>query len=74
MWSFSETNNIRNNLKMHLSNYSWYLGSYVTPGFEGYSIQVDVSRIDSSVINAIPSRIRRTWIKVYLRSGGEEQH
>lgn len=74
MWSFSETNNIRNNLKMHLSNYSWYLGSYVVPGFEGYAIQVDVSRLDNYVKNAIPNRIRRTWININLKTSPEENH
>lgn len=72
MWTYSETNNVRNSLKMHLSNYSWYLGSYVVPGFEGYGIQVDVSKLDSHILNAIPSKIKRTWVKVNLKSNLEE--
>lgn len=74
MWSYSETNNIRKRLKMHLSNYSWYLGSYVIPGFEGYNIQVDVSRMDKGVSIAIPARINRTWVKVQVQSQHEENH
>ena len=74
MWTYSETNNIRNSLKMYLSNYSWYLGSHVVPGFEGFAIEVDVCRMDNQVMNAIPSRIKRTWIRVNVKNNVEEQH
>lgn len=66
MWTINETNNLRNSLKMKLSQYSWYLGSFVIPSFEGYGIQVDISRMDPSTVKLIPFRIKNTVIKINL--------
>jgi len=67
MWTINETNNLRNSLKMKLCQYSWYVGSNVIPNFEGYGIQIDVSRIDEHVTRNIPYRIKNTIIKVNLK-------
>jgi hypothetical protein len=64
-----ETNNLRQIVKMKLSSYAWYLGSYVIPDFEGYAIQVEISRCDNEIWNLIPDRIRRTNIRIQVKNG-----
>lgn len=66
MWTINETNNLRNSLKMRLSQYSWYLGSFVIPNFEGYGIQIDVSRINPTIARIVPFKIKNTSIKINL--------
>lgn len=68
MWTMKETNTVRQLVKMRLSNYGWYLASYVVPDFEGYSIQVEVSRMDNDFWERMPSRIGRTNIKFQVRN------
>lgn len=69
MWTMKETNNVRQLVKMRLSHHGWYLGSYVVPDFEGYSILVEVSRVDKDFWNRMPSQIGRTNIRFQVRNG-----
>jgi len=71
MWTINETNNLRNSLKMRLAQYSWYVSSYVVPNFEGYAIQVDVSRVNKEVFRAIPFKIKNTVVKINLKENVE---
>lgn len=71
MWTINETNNLRNSLKMRLAQHSWYIASHVVPNFEGYAIQIDVSRIDKNVVSAIPFKIKNTLIKINLKENLE---
>jgi hypothetical protein len=69
MWTMQETNAIRQSLKMKLSNYNWYLASYVVPDFEGYAIQVEISKCDNHIWNLIPDNIKQTNIKIQVKNG-----
>lgn len=73
MCSINETNNIRNSLKMRLSQYSWYLGSSIIPNIEGYGIQVDVSRISSDILNLVPFKLKGVRVKVQLKLEGQDE-
>lgn len=49
MATFFEANQTRMSLKMKLSNYAWYNWSVVIAEQDGYSILINVKKIDNSV-------------------------
>jgi hypothetical protein len=73
MWTMKETETLRQSLKMKLSCFDWYLGSYVVPDFEGYAIQVDVSKMLPVVWTTIPLRMRNTNIKIVVKNDNEQK-
>ena len=54
MSTFNETNQVRNALKMKLSQHCWYNGSVVVSEADGYSILIAVKQIDNAVRKTIP--------------------
>lgn len=57
MKTFAEVNRARLALKMKLSAYSWYVGSYVSPAEDGYLIKVAVSYINNQVKANVATQI-----------------
>jgi hypothetical protein len=49
MATFFEANQARMSLKMKLSNFAWYNWSVVISEQDGYSILINVKKIDNSV-------------------------
>lgn len=61
---FSEANQVRMSLKMKLSNYSWYNWSIVTTEKDGYSVLVNVKKINNIVRKIISPVINGVGIRV----------
>lgn len=53
MATFAEANQVRRSLKMKLSNYAWYNWCIVVSIPDGYSVLVNVSKVDNSVRKVI---------------------
>ena len=66
MSPFKEANQIRLQLKMKLSNYSWYSSSRLAAESDGYSIVVAVRRLDDHVRKIIPQVLEGVSIKAEL--------
>lgn len=66
MATFKEANQVRLSLKMKLSQYAWYNSSHVISDSDGYSVIVEVKRIDNSVRKLIPPVIDGVDIKAEL--------
>lgn len=66
MATFSEANQARMALKMKLSNYSWYNWSVVEMSSDGYSILVNVKKMDNTVRKIISPVINNVSVKTEL--------
>lgn len=66
MPTFSDANQVRLNLKMKLSQYSWYSSSTVVSSDDGYSVVVGVKRLDNHVRKLIPPVIDGISVKTEL--------
>lgn len=64
MATFLEANLARTTLKMKLSNYSWYNWSTVIVTSDGFSILINVKRINNSIRKIIPPIITGVITKV----------
>jgi hypothetical protein len=63
MATFKEANQVRVELKMRLSNHSWYKSSSIITDNDGYSVLIEVKEINNSVRKAIPPVINNIEIK-----------
>ena len=68
MWTMKETETLRQSLKMKLSCFDWYLGSYVVSDLEGYAIQIEVSKMTPAVWSSIPLKMKNTNIKIFVKN------
>lgn len=68
MMTARETNTLRQGLKHKLSNYSWYVNSYVLADVEGYCIVIETSKLDDLVKNIVPSVVKNTNVKLVLKN------
>lgn len=66
MSTFYEANQVRISLKMKLSVYSWYSSSTIISENDGYSIIVNVKKLDNNVRKIITPVINGVSIKVAL--------
>jgi len=66
MATFTEANQVRNSLKIKLSNFAWYNDSVVTLVNDGYSVLIHVSKIDNFVRKTIPPLVNNVEIKVEI--------
>lgn len=63
MATFIEANRARLELKMKLSNYSWYTGSSVTTESDGYGVIIIIQHIDNQIRRIIPFTLNGVNIK-----------
>ena len=66
MSSFFEAQQVRAQLKMKLSLYSWYRSLTIISDSEGYLVLVGVKRIDNSIRAVIPQVIDGVSIKTEI--------
>ncbi len=66
MTLFKEANQVRLQLKMKLSNYSWYSSSRLATEADGYSIVIAVRKLDDQVRKIIPQVLDGVSIKAEL--------
>lgn len=64
MATFFEANQARMSLKMKLSNYAWYNWSVVVSEPDGYSILINVKKIDNSVRKIVAPVIKGVSTKL----------
>lgn len=53
MSSFKEANQVKNSLKMTLSNYAWFKSLSINLDDDGYHVVVHVNKIDNSIRKVI---------------------
>lgn len=66
MATFFEANQVRMSLKMKLSNYAWYNWSAVVTEQDGYSVLINVKKIDNSVRKFVAPVIKGVSTKLEL--------
>lgn len=66
MATFSEAHQVRMSVKMKLSNYFWYNWSAVVTEYDGYSILINVKKINNTVKKIIAPVINGVSIKLEL--------
>lgn len=66
MATFKDANQVRVNLKMKLSCYSWYLSSSVLMAPNNYFVGINTSKIDNSVKKIVPNQVDGVDIKLFL--------
>lgn len=66
MAMFKDANQVRLQLKMKLSIYSWYANSRVQTESDGYSIVVGVRQLDNKVRKLVPQVIDGVSVKTEL--------
>ncbi len=66
MATFKEANQIRTNLKMKLSNYSWYNSSSIGTDSNDYCIILSVKKINNEVKKIVPPVLEGVSIKMEL--------
>lgn len=64
MATFREATQARSAIKLKLSNYNWYNWSLVVSSSDGYSILVNVKKIDNFVRKTIPPVINGVELKI----------
>ena len=63
---FSEAHQVRMSLKMKLSNHSWYNWSSIVTESDGYSVLINVKKINNFVRKIIPPIINGVGIRIEL--------
>lgn len=66
MTLFKEANQVRLQLKMKLSDYSWYSSSRLIAESDGYSVVIAVLRLDDRVRKVIPQVLDGVSIRAEL--------
>lgn len=64
MVTFFEANQARLSIKMKLSNYSWYNWSVVVAEQDGYSILLNLKKIDNSVRKLVAPVVHGVSVKM----------
>lgn len=63
MTAFRDANQVRLNLKMKLSHYSWYSGCAVLPESDGYMVVVTVKELDNRVRKLVSPVVNGVSVK-----------
>jgi hypothetical protein len=63
MVTFSTANRVRLSIKMKLSQHSWYKSSLVISDADGYSIVINVKRLDNQIRKLISPVVEGVSVK-----------
>jgi len=66
MATFFEAHQVRMLLKMKLSSYSWYNWSAVVTEYDGYSVLINVKKINNAVKKIIAPVVNGVSIKLEI--------